>query len=309
MTTVLCVSDIHDEEQKHEQMAGWAKGCDAILTAGDDLDRYIDGQIEADILLSGLVKKYGQTHQVTPQARQELERVLQDAEDLPPEQQKAALGGFLRKHPEIIKDAHIKNEFLAHYTGRAQAINTAYKKAGIPAYGTAGNHDPLPALEQMDAVQYLLGTTAEHKGLRIAGLPATGEWVPGPMQFCPEYYPHLKQYHPEEVSGLAKKLLNEKNPIDIFITHKAYKEELQEWDEYYQEGGPLHGFGVDAGAAAVDKKFKPSVNVFGHYHMEHPKVKRSGDGTQWFLYVGPNAAVKLTLKGKKPFEFESIYYN
>lgn len=308
MTKILCVSDIHDEESKFAQMADWAKGHDAIITAGDDLGKYINDASEENLLLGALVKKHGQTHHVTPQTRQELEQLLQSAEELPPEQQKAVLGGFLQKHPEVIKGEHIKKDFLAHYAQRAQKINAFYKKAGIPAYGTAGNHDPLPALGQMNAVKYLLGETAELKGLSIAGLPATGEWVPGPMQFCPEYYPHLMQYHPEQVSGLAKKLI-EQPKIDVFITHKAYKQELQEWDEYYQEGQPMHEFGVDAGAVAVDKKFKPALNVFGHYHMERAKVKRSEDGMQWFLYVGPNAAVHVTFNGKKPFEFQGKYYN
>jgi len=157
----------------------------------------------------------------------------------------------------------------------------------------------------------LAGTTANLGGLTFAGLPATGEWVPGPRKFCPEFYPHLTHYSPVmdendagEISESAKKLLEHQGTIDVFVTHKAYRLDLQKWDKYYAEDDQ---FGVDAGAVAVAKKHKPKLNVFGHYHMAKPKVAFR-DGT-FHLYVGPNAAVKVTLDGNKPVDFESMYYS
>jgi predicted phosphodiesterase len=54
MTTILCVSDIHDNEEKHKKMAELGKGCDFVITCGDDFGRYIKGAQEENIPLQEL---------------------------------------------------------------------------------------------------------------------------------------------------------------------------------------------------------------------------------------------------------------
>lgn len=317
MAKLLCVSDLHDVEKKHKQMVEYAKGCDILVTCGDDFDREeADHQYEANLVIGALFKKHQQQSGINPATTSELESLLRRIDGLPEDEQESELGDFSQKHPEFEEESNrvgtdIKNGFLTHFKNRAKAINSWYTKAGIPVFGTPGNHDPLPALEELKAVKYLAGTTENLGGLNFAGLPATGEWVSGPMRFCPEFYPHLTHYSPVkdekdagEISGSAKKLLEHQGTIDVFVTHKAYKPDLQKWDKYYAQGDQ---FGVDAGAVAVAKKHKPKLNVFGHYHMAKPRVAFR-DGT-FHLYVGPNAAVKVTLDGNKPVDFESIYYS
>ncbi len=316
MTKLLCVSDVHDVEQKHRQMVDYAKGCDAIITCGDDFDKESDQQYEANMLLGASLKKHQQQSRINPATHSELESLLQSIDGLPREEQERELEKFSQQHPEVEEESNrigtaIKNDFLAHFMNRAKAINSWYAKAGIPAFGTIGNHDPLPVLGELKAVKYLAGSTANLGKLTLAGLPATGEWVPGPMKFCPEFYSHLTHYSPVmnendagEISGLAKKLLEHQGAIDVFVTHKAYTLDLQKWDKYYAQDDQ---FGIDAGALAVAKKHKPKLNVFGHYHMAKPKVA-CREGT-FHLYVGPNAAVKVTLDGNKPVDFESVYYS
>ncbi len=316
MTTLLAVSDIHCDKTKLEQMVNFSKGCDLILTCGDDFDKMLgEGQYESNALIASLVRQHGQGN-VSPETEKEFMELLQRAESLSKEEQEREIAVFLQKHPEVVEHTQrlsslVKTKFLEHYSASASAINEHYKRTGIPVFGTAGNHDPLPALKQMTAVKYLFGQTASSHGLSIAGLPATGEWVPGPLKFCPEFFEHLKHYtpvmdenEPAEVSGLAKRLLEHSGPVDVFVTHKAYRLDLQEWDEHYAED---ERFGVDGGAVAVAKKHQPKLNVFGHYHMERPKVAER-NGT-FHVYVGPNAVVKIVWDKGKPAAFESVYYN
>jgi predicted phosphodiesterase len=320
MTTLLCASDIHDEKDKHAKLAEYSAGCDAVITAGDDFDRYTEQGPEANLLPQLLLQKHWQQTQLPREALQSFGNLLQRIDDQPPEKQKQEINAFLKANPDFVRESQriqheVKKGFLAHYLKRAKSINEHYRATGIPAVGTPGNHDPLPAIEQMDSVQYLLGDVADLDGVRIAGLPATGEWVPGALQLCPEFYPHLSHYSPHtdknaQPSELAQKLLQHEGGIDVLVTHKAYRTDVQEWDKYYRKGEQLHEFGVDAGAVAVDKKFKPALNVFGHYHMDKAKVKRSEDGAQWFLYVGPNAMVRVELDDEnKPHSFEGLRYN
>ncbi len=316
MTKLLCVSDLHDVEKKHKQMVEYAKGCDAIITCGDDLDSEdSDHRYEANLVIGELLRKHQKQSKISPAAASELESLLQRIDGLSEDEQESKLKEFSQSHPGFEEESNrigaaIKNDFLEHFKNRAKAINGWYTKAGIPAFGTPGNHDPLPVLKELKSVKYLAGTTANLGDLTIAGLPATGEWVPGPMKFCPEFYPHLTHYSPimdeneaGKISGSAKKLLEHQGTIDVFVTHKSYKLDLQKWDEYYADDDK---FGVDAGALAVAKKHKPKLNVFGHYHMAKPRVAFR-DGT-FHLYVGPNAAVKVNLEGNKPVDFESVYY-
>ncbi len=316
MTKLLCVSDLHDVEKKHVQMVEYAKGCDALITCGDDFDREdANHEYEANSVIGALLKKHQEQSKISPETSGEFQDLLRRIDGVPEDKQESELQAFSQRHPgfeEKVKriSEGIKTDFLAYFTKRANAINGWYAKAGIPVFGTPGNHDPLPALRELKAVKYLAGTTANLGNLTFAGLPATGEWVPGPMKFCPEFYQHLMNYsavkdenESGEISGLAKKLIEHQGSIDVFVTHKAYKIDLQKWDKHYAQDDQ---FGVDAGALAVAKKHKPKLNVFGHYHMEKPKVAFR-DGT-FHLYVGPNAAVKVTLEGNKPVDFESVYY-
>jgi len=319
MTTLLCISDVHNDEKKLKQIAGFAKGCDALITAGDDLDQQVqdkEGNIagfESDIILEELKRKHQPESKASEEELQQFNALYQEFSESPTEGKKAQVQNFLQNHPEVNKvlnaEEEAKQEFINHYNTRAEGINKYYKQAGILGFGTSGNHDPLSARKSLSAVNYLLGKTAEFKGLVIAGLPATGEAFEAANKF-PDLYQHLQFYDTEETSKLAKMLLEHTGKIDVFVTHKAYKPEIQQWDPHYKEGQPLAKFGVDKGAVEVDEKFKPALNVFGHYHLERAKVKRSEDGKQWFLYVGPNAAVRVEFdKEKRPFLAKSVYYN
>jgi Icc-related predicted phosphoesterase len=280
MVKILCVSDLHFDEKKLEQIPEHAKGCDAIITAGDDFDSLVKVKgglnYEANVLLEELIEKYQPEKKSGEEKDQAIQSLIQ--------------------------------EYFIYFLKHAETINQHYKKAGIPVFGTPGNHDPLPALGKLDSIKYLVGNTAEFKGLNIAGLPATGELTAASSNL-PVFYKHLSLYNPEEPSESAKKLLEHKGKIDIFVTHKAYLPDLQELDPGYQEGGPMHDFGVDAGAVAVDAKFKPVLNVFGHYHLERPSVIRSKDGNQWFLHIGPNASVTVEYDKEKPVRVKSNYYS
>ncbi len=313
LTTLCIVSDLHGEEKKFSQLGGISQGCSAVITCGDDFDRELKGNYESNALISALLKKHQQKSRISPTTSSALEALLHEIEPLPEEEQKRRLDDFNTQHPEVAAESErignaIKTGFAEYFGNNARALNQHYAGLGIPVFGTAGNHDPIPALEEMSAVKYLFGEAVNFKGLSIGGLPATGEWVPGPMRFCREFFPHLEHYSPVadenqegEISGLAKKLLEK--PIDIFVTHKAYRKDLQHWDKYYAKDDQ---FGVDAGAVAVAKRSRPKLNVFGHYHMERPKVAER-DGT-FHVYVGPNAAVKVTLDGNRPVKFDSVFY-
>ncbi|MEM4240176.1 MAG: hypothetical protein QXK08_03215 [Candidatus Woesearchaeota archaeon] len=321
MAKLLCVSDLHDDEARLSQLPGFSKGCDAIITAGDDLDRIVqvNGQqnYESSVLLAELIKKHQPKKKASKEKLHEFAVLCREFEQNSTKEKMEGIQAFIKANPEVGEmlnaESGIEAEFRSHYEKRAEAINKHYKKTSLPVFGTLGNHDMLPALEKLTAINYLAGNAAEFRGISIAGLPATGEWPQAAGMFQ-QHYAHLQEYTPlqgkdTEVSGLAKKLLSHKGKIDLLVTHKAYREDIQEWDPGYQEGGMLHEFGVDAGAAAVGKKFSPKLSVFGHYHMARAKVKRSEDGSQWFLYVGPNAAVKVELdSGNTPVAFESMYY-
>jgi hypothetical protein len=181
--------------------------------------------------------------------------------------------------------------------------------------GTPGNHDLLPALEKITAVKYLIGESTEQNGLRIAGIPATGEGVALPVQFFPECYAHLQAYNPvfsdneePENKGLAQQLLEEQEPLDILITHKSPLVSLQNKDPYYAKlAGTDCDFGVDGSAAAILRKRKPKINAYGYYHLEKARVnKLSG---KYFVFVGPNAAVTITWEKESGTEPEFTAHN
>lgn len=317
MVSLLCVSDLHDNEAKLKQVAGFAKSGDAIITAGDDLDKELpEQQYEANALLAGLMKKHQPKSGATKEQTEQLNTLFSKLQEKPAQEEYDKAISFIEKNPELKEllqaERGIKKDYISHFAKRADAINDFYKKAGIPGFGTAGNHDPLPALGRISTIKYLLGETTDFKGLSIAGLPATGEWTQAAGAF-PDFYPHLQQYSPAidnekgEPSDLAKRLLEHNGKIDVFVTHKAYRKDLQDWDPAYAE---QDAFGVDAGAQAIDEKFHPTLNVFGHYHLARARIKRSEDGNQWFLFVGPNASVRVDIdNAKKPMMFESFYYN
>ncbi len=280
MTTFLCVADIHDDERKLERMVEFSRGCDAVITCGDDFDKSLNHTYES----SNLLRK------VLP---------LQNR------------GLFNREE----RERSIKADFKNFYVNRARVINQYYKRTGLPAFGTLGNHDPAYIVDEMRAVKYLVGAATDFKGLAIAGLPATGAFVLEVRDACPEQFPHLSQYcgiddenQEGRIGSAAQNLLCRTRPIDIFITHKSFKKHLQDLLCSARRRILTHDFEVDAGAAAVDKKFRPTLNIFGHYHSARPYTERSQDGKRCFAFVSPNSALKVTLKDRVPVFFETMRY-
>ncbi|MEM4240201.1 MAG: metallophosphoesterase [Candidatus Woesearchaeota archaeon] len=279
MTTFLCVADIHDNWQKLEKIVGFSKGCDAIIDAGDDFDQWLNGNDESAWLIK---------HKL-------------------PEENRDIINPIRRA--QAIKDC-----FKIHYLERAVKINEYYKRAGIPVFATLGNHDPQFVKNKMTAVKYLVGSTAEFQGLAIAGLPATGEFVNAVLDFCPEFYPHLRWYDEiscrdgcGRISEAAKNLLGQ-SAIDIFVTHKGHKTLFRETagTSRLSSSNSIDDYGCDAGAVAINRKFRPLLNVFGHYHLSKPLCEQHGG--QWFVCPGRNSAVKIAIRDKAIVATEALYY-
>ncbi len=275
MTIFLCVSDVHENEQKLEQIVKFSKGCDAILSAGDDFDKWLNGIDESDLMLQKTIEEFRDIVNRERRARE------------------------------------INHRFRREYEHKAGIINGFYRQAGIPVFATLGNHDPTFVMPHMKSVEYLLGSTAEFQGITIAGLPATDGWTRA-ANFCPEFYSHLNWYCAVKKDGNnlpsepAKKLLDRAGTIDIFITHKSYKH------EFHNKTSPAYGYfeedyGIDSGAVAVSTKFRPKLSLFGHQHLPKPVWKRING--RWFLCPGRSAAVKVAVRDNEVVCFEALFYS
>jgi Icc-related predicted phosphoesterase len=280
MTTFLCIADIHENEKKLEQIVKFSKGCDAILDAGDDFDRWLNGIDESNLIM----------HKTLPDEHREI----------------------IGKDRRVMK---IKDSFRHEYENKARIVNDYYRKSGIPVFATLGNHDPTFVQFQMNAVKYLLGSTAEFNGLTIAGLPAT-DCATHAATACPEFYSHLNWYNAiahdgidREPSDAAKNILSQNGTVDIFITHKTYRPAFhgiaRESRRAYEN--LIEDYDIDSGAAAVNRKFKPRLNLFGHYHLPKPVWEKSNG--QWFLCPGRSAAVKVAVREKEVVCFEALNYS
>ena len=321
MTKLLCASDIHDDESKHSELEEMARGCDGVITAGDDWDRMHPTEdprrheYESNIILGELLQRHQQSIRISDSTITKFKALLREVETLPKSAQQSQIDGFLQQHPEIVHESQriqqgILEDFALFYKDRGAAVNSKYERIGLPVVGVLGNHDPAHVVEEMTAVTYLNGDTTDLAGFTVGGLPATGEWVSGPLKFCSALYPHLHEYRSTKIdpnatpSDTAQALLD--GPaLDIFVTHKAYKENVQNLDEHYAR---QDSFGIDMGAAAVSEKHKPIVSIFGHYHRDRPFIaKHSG---RFHVYVGPAATVVVEFGAqKKPTAFTSQYYN
>jgi Icc-related predicted phosphoesterase len=270
MTAFLCIADIHEDEKKLEQLVEFSKGCDAILDCGDDLDRFVNSRDESTSIIRDIQREYSDI--VSSERRI---RAMKDA-------------------------------FRKIYEDKAEKINEYYRRAGIPVFATLGNHDPSFIVSRMSAVNYIHGKYTEFMGLALAGLPATGEFVRMVMDFCPEYYQHIDWYgrvesgmDRKEPSGAAKNILGSSR-VDVFVTHKTFRPELNSWSSRHGLWNCNYAYrdGVDAGALAVDRKFKPRLNVFGHYHLKEPR-QESVNG-RLFLCPGVNYAVRVSVDNGIP---------
>ncbi len=199
----------------------------------------------------------------------------------------------------------MKEGFRRHHLERAARINEYYLKTEIPVFATLGNHDLRFVVNQMTAVRYLLGNTADFQGLTIAGLPATGEFVTTVMDFCPEFYPHIAWYKPiaredarSDISDAAKNLLGHRGAVDVFVTHKGYRTVF-----YSQASGD---YDVDAGAVAVDRRFRPLLKVFGHNYLSRPLCEQHNN--QWFVCLGRSAAVKVAIRDRAVVAQEAVHF-
>lgn len=263
MTTFLCIADIHEDEKKLEQLVEFSKGCDAILDCGDDLDRFVNSGDESASIIRDIHREYSDIVSRERRVRS------------------------------------MKDEFRKVYGQKAERINEHYRRIGIPVFAVLGNHDPSFAAGRMGALNYIQGKCTDFMGLTIAGLPATGEFVRMVADFCPEYFQHIGWYDESRVSEAAKNIL-ESNNVDIFITHKTFRPEFHSWSsrpglwncDYAYPGG------VDAGAVAVYRKFRPRFCVFGHYHMKEP-WQESVNG-RLFLCPGVNYAVRVSVDNGIP---------
>ncbi len=270
MTTFLCVADIHEEERKLESIVGLSRGCDAILDCGDDLDKFIINNDESASIIRNICRKFAC---VIPSPRRTIA---------------------------------MKDEFRRVYEEKAARVNSYYKRAGIPVFATLGNHDPYFVAGQMGAVNYVHGKHADFAGLTIAGLPATGDFVRIAMGFSPEYYPQIGWYDgvesektAKEPSEAAKNILGS-GKVDVFITHQNFVPDFHSWSQRSGLWGCNRNYhaSVDAGALAVNKKFKPRLCVFGHYHLREPRSAVIDN--RLFLCPGVNHAVKVVMNSGVP---------
>jgi Icc-related predicted phosphoesterase len=278
MATFLCVADVHEDEQKLEKIVEFSKGCDAILDAGDDLDRFVNNSDESAAIIRNICREFSN---MIPSQRRTL----------------------------VMKDA-----FRKVYEDKAVKINDYYRRAGIPVFATLGNHDPSFVVSRMSAVNYIHGKYTDFMGLTLAGLPATGEFVRMVMDFCPEYYPHINWYDrvesdrtAKEPSNAAKNILGS-SKVDVFVTHKAFRPEFHSWGSRpgLRSCDYAYRNGIDAGALTVYRKFKPRLNIFGHYHMSEPRSTMI-EG-RMFLGPGVNYAVKVAMNEGMPEIIEALKY-